>query len=154
MLPDIPRHRDHFHAAVIDDILYLAGGRRSSFATGQVFDLTIPEVDVFDFKSGEWDNLPPAADLPTERAGTATVATDSHLIVIGGESTAMEDAHAEVEAYNPATSEWTVLPQLITGRHGTQAILHEGRIYTAAGSRVRGADEINSHEMLVLPNLD
>lgn len=151
-LPDIPRHRDHFHAAVIDDILYLAGGRRSSYATGQVFDLTVAEVDVYDFRTGSWDNLPPSGDLPTERAGTTTVATNEYLIVIGGESMVQEDSHAEVEAYNPKTGEWTELPSLITGRHGVQAILHDGKIYIAAGSPVRGGGAVNSQEMLVLPD--
>jgi N-acetylneuraminic acid mutarotase len=149
-LPDIPRHRDHFQAAVIDDILYLAGGRRSSYATDQVFDLTIREVDVFDFQAGVWDNLPPSSDLPTERAGTATLATASHLIVLGGESMQLEEAHREVEAYNPRTETWTALPTMITGRHGVQAILHDDRIYIAAGSRLRGAGAVNSQEMLVL----
>ena len=151
-LPDIPRYRDHFHAAVIDDILYLAGGRRSSYATGQVFDLTMPEVDVYDFRTGSWDILPPSGDLPTERAGTTTVATNKFLIVIGGESMAQEDAHSEVEAYNPVTGEWIELPSLNTGRHGVQAILHNGKIYIAAGSQYRGAGAVNSQEKLMLPD--
>ena len=150
-LPDIPRHRDHFQAAVIDDVLYLAGGRRSSYATDRVFDLTIREVDVFDFRTGSWDNLPPLGDLPTERAGTAALATATHLIVMGGESAASGDAHREVEAYDPRTGTWTSLPNMITGRHGVQAILHDDRIYIAAGSRLRGAGAVNSQEMLVLP---
>lgn len=149
-LPDIPRHRDHFHAVVINDVLYLAGGRRTSFATGQVFDLTIPEVDVYDFQTGKWDNLPPSADLPTPRAGTSAVAFGDHLIVIGGESGTQSDAHSEVESFNTVTEEWVSLPPLITGRHATQAILYDNRIYTAAGSSVRGALEINSQEMLEL----
>jgi N-acetylneuraminic acid mutarotase len=150
-MPDIPRHRDHFQAAVIDDVLYLAGGRRSSYATDRVFDLTIREVDVYDFRTGLWDNLPPSADLPTERAGTATLATATHLIVLGGESGALVESHREVEAYDPRTGAWTSLPPMITGRHGVQAILHDDRIYIAAGSRLRGAGAVNSQEMLVLP---
>lgn len=150
-LPDIPRHRDHFQAAVIDDILYLVGGRRSSYATDQVFDLTIAEVDVYDFRTGQWDNLPPSGDLPTERAGTTTVATKEYLIVIGGESMVQEDSHSEVEAYNPSAGEWTELPSLIIGRHGVQAILHNGKIFIAAGSQFRGAGAVNSQEMLILP---
>ena len=150
-LPDIPRHRDHFQAAVIDDVLYLAGGRRSSYATDRVFDLTIREVDVYDFRTGLWDNLPPSADLPTERAGTATLATATHLIVLGGESAALVEAHREVEAYDPRTGAWTSLPAMITGRHGVQAILHDDRIYIAAGSHLRGGGAATTQEMLVLP---
>ena len=39
-LPDAPRARDHFHAAIIGDKIYVAGGRRSSAATNETFQLT------------------------------------------------------------------------------------------------------------------
>ena len=56
-LADAPRNRDHFHAAVVDGKLYAAGGRRSSHATGEGFELTIPEVDVYDFETDTWARL-------------------------------------------------------------------------------------------------
>lgn len=146
-LADAPRFRDHFHAAVLDGKLYAAGGRRSSHATGQGFELTIPEVDVYDIATDSWSTLPPSGNLPTERAGTGTVVLDGRLIVLGGESGSQVPAHAEVEAFNPSTGTWTQLAPMQTGRHGTQAVVHEGKIYVAAGSRTRGADEIDSHEV-------
>jgi len=146
-LADAPRPRDHFHAAVIDGRIYAAGGRRSSAATGQVFELTVPEVDVYDLATGQWSTLPPSANIPTERAGTATVVLDGRLLVIGGESGAQAIAHSEVEAYDPSTGSWTTLPPLQVGRHGAQAIVHGDAIYIAAGSSIRGAREINSQEV-------
>jgi N-acetylneuraminic acid mutarotase len=145
-LPDAPRARDHFHAAVIDGKLYAAGGRTSSFATRQVFELTVPEVDVYDFKTGRWATLPPAANIPTPRAGSTAAVVNGKLLVIGGES-AQPLAHADVEAYDPASGTWTKLPPLSMGRHATQAVLHEGRIYLASGSRTRGATEVDSQEI-------
>ncbi|MDZ7692971.1 MAG: kelch repeat-containing protein [Balneolaceae bacterium] len=150
-LPDAPRRRDHFQAAIVDGKLYAAGGRRSSQATGQTFQLTIPEVDVYDFETGQWTPLSPAGDLPTERAGTTSISVGNNLVVIGGESGSQELAHDEVEAYNPESGEWQALPPLNTGRHGTQAVIHDGKIYISAGSRVRGAEEINSMEILQIP---
>src|SRR4029453_646619 len=44
-LPDAPRARDHFHAAIIDNKIYAAGGRRSSAPTGKTFGMTVPEGD-------------------------------------------------------------------------------------------------------------
>jgi hypothetical protein len=149
-LADAPRPRDHFHAAVIDGKIYAAGGRRSSAATGQGFQLTVAEVDVYDIASGRWSTLPPASNIPTERAGTSVAVLDGHLVVMGGESGSQQPAHAEVEALDPATGRWTTLAPLQQGRHGTQAIVHDGRIYIAAGSRTRGANEINSQEVFSL----
>ena len=35
------------------------------------------------------------------------------------------------------------------GRHATQAILHDGRIYLGSGSRTRGATEVDTQEIYV-----
>ncbi|SHF71489.1 N-acetylneuraminic acid mutarotase [Fodinibius roseus] len=151
-LADAPRNRDHFQAAVIDGKLYAVGGRRSSQATGQTFELTIPEVDVYDFSTGTWTPLPPSGDLPTERAGTTSLSTGKYLIVLGGESAAQTAAHAEVEAFNTETGNWHSLPSLNQGRHGTQAVILDDQIHIAAGSKVRGAEEIHSHEVFSIPD--
>lgn len=145
-LPDAPRARDHFHAAIIGDTLYAAAGRRSSAATNQTFELTVPEVDVFDLRTSQWSTLPATANIPTRRAGAGAVVVNGTLIVLGGES-AQPLAHASVEAFDPATSRWTALAPLAMGRHATQAVLHEGRIYLASGSRTRGATEVDTQEI-------
>jgi hypothetical protein len=52
-----------------------------------------------------------------------------------------------VEALDPATSRWTPLKPLEMGRHATQAVVHDGRIYLASGSRTRGATEVDTQEI-------
>ena len=37
--------------------------------------------------------------------------------------------HAEVEALNPGTGLWRTLAPMNTGRHGTQVVLHDGKLY-------------------------
>lgn len=143
-LPDAPHSRDHFHAAVIDGRLYAAGGRTSSHDTGEVMSLTVGPVDVYDIENQRWHTL--EAPIPTQRAGTATVAFNGLLVVLGGESTSQEEAHSEVEAYNPETEEWLSLPPLPVGRHGTQATLFDGDLHIVAGSENRGGGpELNDH---------
>src|SRR5690606_36923366 len=85
-LPDAPRVRDHFQAEILNNKLYLVGGRRSSASTGQLFNLTVPEVDVYDFTSGTWSTLPSADNLPFPRAGAATSKIGNEIIIVGGES--------------------------------------------------------------------
>ena len=135
-LPNAPHTRDHFQAVVADGKIYAAGGRNSSAATEQTFELTVPEVDVYDVASQEWQTL--SASLPTERAGSTTVLVDNNIVVIGGESDAMEAAHHQVEALNIATGTWEEWPRLEQGRHGTQAAMYDGTIHIAAGSGNRG----------------
>lgn len=146
-LPDAPRARDHFQAAIVGDKLVVAAGRKSGYE-GQGFESTIAETDIYDFNTASWSTLPsPEGDIPTQRAGTAAVAAGDEAIVIGGESGSQTAAHNEVEALDPATGRWRTLPALQTGRHGTQVILSEGHLYIEGGSGNRGGGpELSSLE--------
>jgi len=150
-LSDTPRARDHFHAVVIDNKLYVAGGRRSSYGTGQSLELTVPEIDVYDFATETWETLPASANLPTQRAGTTALHYHGQLVVIGGESPwgiAMNPdsppAHSEVEALNPQSATWLSMTPLSEGLHAMQAILYNDKIYIASGSRTVGATEVST----------
>ena len=143
-LPDAPRGRDHFQAVVSGDQLVLAGGRRSGEG-GSVFAPVVKEVDRYDFKTGKWETL--AEGIPTPRAGTMSLAVGDEVIVIGGESE-RKKAHVEVEAFNLETLTWRTLPAMPLGRHATQPIWHEGKIYLQAGSITRGGTE--TREMIQL----
>jgi hypothetical protein len=79
--------------------------------------------------------------LASPTAGVSTVLMNGSIIVIGGESAANFRMHTDVEALNLATLKWTTLAPLIHGRHGTEAILHQGKIYIAAGSSREGAGD-------------
>ncbi len=150
-LPNAPRARDHFQAALVGDQLVVAGGRRSGYQ-GQGFEATIAETDVFDFNTESWRTLPsPAGDIPTQRAGCAATTVGNEVIVIGGESGSQVAAHAEVEALNIESGSWRALPRLERGRHGTQVTMVEDALYIAAGCGNRGGSpELNSLEKLRL----
>ncbi|RDC62593.1 Kelch repeat-containing protein [Adhaeribacter pallidiroseus] len=147
-LPNAPRARDHFQAAIINGKLYLAGGRRSSASTNQTFELTVPQVDVFDFAAFKWATLPSSGNIPTQRAGAATAVIGNDLIIIGGESGSQTQAHKHTEALNVTTNTWRRLADLKQGRHGTQAIVNNNNIYLAAGCGNRGGTpELNTQEV-------
>lgn len=147
VLPDAPHKRDHFQAAMAGNKIYAAGGRTSSAETGQPLELTVPEVDVYDFETNQWTTLKEA--IPTQRAGTTAVVSGNKIVVMGGESGTQEQAHREVEALDIKTNQWQKLPFLNQGRHGTQAFLFDNSIYIAAGSGNRGGGpELNSMEVL------
>ncbi len=148
-LPDAPHARDHVHATVVADKVYIAGGRRSTAKIGQVLNLLEPAVDIYDFATGTWATLPESQNLPTLRAGASSVTLGNKVLVIGGESHTQEPSHSEVEALDTETLTWEKLPMLQKGRHGTGAVNVGGRIYTVAGSGNRGGGpELNSIEVL------
>ena len=144
-LPDAPRARDHFHAAVHQGKLYAAGGRRSG-KNGTYAD-TEGKVDVYDFATQTWDSLPNA--IPTQRAGAAVAVLGNELLVIGGVKDSGKAYH-NTEALNLSNNTWRSLDTLQTGRHGTQAIVNNGGVYLASGSPVRGAGQLLSQEVFFM----
>ncbi len=148
-LTDAKHKRDHFQCAYLDGKIYAAGGRTTSQGTGQLFDLTVPAVDVYDLKTGKWSVL--IEDLPTPRAGNSTATIHKDIVVAGGESMAQNTAHTEVEAWDTENECWHNFPPLNCGRHGTGLILHNQYIYTCSGSGNRGGSpELKSTERLKL----
>ena len=152
VLPDAPHARDHFFAEVIGNKLYVAGGRRSKYGTpAGTFSDTETAVDVFDLTAEKWltgSALP--ANLPTARAGAPTAVVNNELLVIGGEveSNAPNNlAIAVTEVLNPSTGTWRRADDLVLQRHATQAILYEGAVYLAAGSKTKGGTEITPAEV-------
>ena len=146
-LPDAPHARDHVQAAIIDNQLVMAGGRLSSQKIGKVLELTVPEVDVYDFKKGTWRSLPAAQNIPTQRAGCTSVTLGNQVLVIGGESTQLL-AHNQTEAFDVKTNSWQTLDSLRTGRHGTQALVYKNKVYICGGAGNHGGGpELNSIEV-------
>jgi Kelch motif/Galactose oxidase, central domain len=138
ILPDAPRVRDHFQAAVVNNNIYAVGGRKTSAATKETFNLTTSEVDIYSLTTGQWTTLPPEGNIPTPRAGSMTFALGNAVIVVGGESTAQKAAHSEVEALDTNAGKWNKWPPLKEGRHGTGVATFNDLLIIACGSGGRG----------------
>lgn len=134
-LVDAPNSRDHFHASVIGNKLYVVGGRLSGGPEG-TFAPVIPEVDVYDFTNNSWSTLPAGSNLPNARAASGTVTFQGKLVVIGGEGDGQ--AYVNTDALDVATGTWTALDDLNNARHGTQAIVSGDGIWITSGSPNQG----------------
>jgi N-acetylneuraminic acid mutarotase len=140
-LPDMPRPRDHFQAAILNGKFYAVGGRDTTI------DAITRKVDVYDLSNldgSTWRSRNTA--LPTARAGFATAVLGRRILVIGGEDSG--GAYDTVEAYYPATNSWRSLESMPTARHGIQAVVCDGGVYIAAGGTVQGGtDPTDAHEV-------
>lgn len=134
-LSNASQSRDHFHAAVIGNTLYAAGGRHSG-GEGGVFSPLVSIVDTYNFKTNKWSTL--EKDLPTPRAAPGIIVFNNELLVMGGEGEQKGPAYKLVEAYDPATKSWSRKADMKYPRHGTQAILSGEGVYITAGSPNRG----------------
>ncbi|MFY0628419.1 MAG: galactose oxidase [Reichenbachiella sp.] len=147
-LTKAPHIRDHFSAVLVNDKLYLIGGRNTSehhednFAA--FFGATTPEVDVYDFSSEKWITLKAPLSVPT--AAGSVVNVGQYILYAGGESN-QPKAHNQTQCLDTKTGDWIELATLNIGRHGSHAIVHEGNVYIAAGSPNRGGGNMGSIEV-------
>ena len=92
----MPTARSGGGAAVLDGLIYVAGGRPPGGSAFEVYD---PATD-------KWEKL---ADLPTQRNHLAMVALNGKIVVAGGRTGpgAMAERVDVVEIYDPKTRRWT-----------------------------------------------
>jgi len=144
VLPDAPKARDHFSAAVVGNKLVAAAGR----TTNRSFGGMVAQTDTYNFNTNSWSS---SASIPTPRAGTMIGVNAGKLIVMGGETNTQVAAHSEVEAYDVASNKWQSLPDLIRGRHGGAGGVINNILHAISGNTVRGGGaEVTDHETLVL----
>jgi N-acetylneuraminic acid mutarotase len=137
-LPDMPRKRDHFAAAVVNGKFYALAGRNKRIGS------TWSQNAAYDFGTGTWsENVAPT---PTPRGGVATAVIGSQILVIGGERSVngVKSVLNVVEAYDTSTNTWTTLAPMPTARHGMEAVVYNGKVYVADGSSVSGGGPASS----------
>jgi N-acetylneuraminic acid mutarotase len=147
-LTKAPHIRDHFPAIVADNKMYCVGGRNTSVhhpgRFGAFFDATIPFVDVYDFEEEKWFTL--EEELPFPSAAGGLVLLGNKLIYMGGEGE-YKHAYYQTQCLDLASGNWSQLAPMVIGRHGSGAILHNNKIYVAAGSQKQGGGNMNSIEV-------
>jgi len=148
-LADAPHARDHFHATVLNNKLYVVGGRHSGGSQG-TFAPVIPEVDVYDFGTKAWSTLPANSNLPNARAASATVSFQGEIYVIGGEGNGQ--AYANTDALNVNTNTWVSKDDLNHARHGTQGIVSGNGIWITSGSPNQGGGNQTNMEVYGVDN--
>lgn len=147
-LIDAPHIRDHFPAIVVNNKMYCIGGRNSSVHNadnfGAFFNATETAVDYYDFKQEKWFTL--KDPLPNGTAAGAVVTIDNKILYLGGEGTQVQ-AYKNTQCLDLQTEKWSQLPSLITGRHGSGAVILKDKIYIVAGSPVKGGGALTSLEV-------
>ncbi|PVD22653.1 hypothetical protein C0Q70_15908 [Pomacea canaliculata] len=102
--------RAHVGAAAIDGHIYIVGGWNEQ-------EGALCTVERYSIDEDKWTEIPPMA---VNRAGPSCVVVGGLLYVLGGRSHAGQYTAPltldSVECYNPATSSWSFLPKLQTGR--------------------------------------
>jgi N-acetylneuraminic acid mutarotase len=146
-LPDGPRTRDHFQAAVVNGKIYAVGGRMSG-KTPSIYT-TLEKVDVYDIEAKTWTTLPSTSDLVTPRSGGIVAALGSDILYAGGSNPEVNkiSAYDSTKAFNTTTGIWRNLAPMVRGRQVTGGFIFNSGLYVASGSGgISGSPTLRSME--------
>ncbi len=129
-LPSLPEQRSSFDAAVLDGVLYVAGGWKMAGEADSQWHNTAYKFDLRK-KDAKWQKI---ADTPFRRRAIAAAAHDGKIYVIGG----MQEKGGitrKTAVYNPENNTWTEGPELpkagrMTG-FGSAAFATGGNLYVS-----------------------
>jgi hypothetical protein len=124
-MPDAPTARSALAAGVIGNRLYAIGG---------VSGPALTTLEIFDFRTRRWEQLP---DMTKERGGNSAAATaDGRVVAFGGEEGA--GTIKEVEVYDARRRRWRRLADMRTSRHGLGGVGFGSRIFALQGGPTPG----------------
>lgn len=122
-----PSARNSAAGCVINDCLYIAGGRT-------VTSGNLNTLEVYDAKEDRWRTAQP---LPQVQGALAAAAVNGELIAFGGEffgGTGGFGVYSEVWRYDPMRDHWRALPNMKTPRHGLGAVSYGSSVFAIGGA--------------------
>jgi N-acetylneuraminic acid mutarotase len=127
----MPTARNHAAVGVVGAKIYVIGGR-----LGAAFISVASNTDVveeYDPATDQWGAI--KARMPTPRSAVAWGVHGGRIYVAGGEfqDDRLMAAYRALEAYDPATDRWIVLPRMPVPRHGLAGAVIGNRLHLVSG---------------------
>jgi cysteine-rich repeat protein len=139
----LPQPRDSAMSAVFNGSLYVFGGRTQN-APGFADVGALDGAVVYSPLTNTWTPLP---RMPTARRMGAAAATNSRIVVFGGEG---DSTFPQTEVFNPSLGIWDSLPEMPTARHGSAVARIGNGVYVAGGGPSQGSSFTSLVEVLHL----
>ncbi len=152
----MPTPRNHAAIGAVNGKIYVIGGRVGAAFIGVASDISV--VEEYDPAVDKWSA--PRARMPTTRSALGAATYNGRIYVAGGE---FQDPHMmatfrSVEAYDPATNSWSIMPSMPVSRHGLAAGVIGNRFLLVGGDVQSSGTEIHAStsevDALELPGMD
>ena len=155
----MPTARNHAGVGVVNNKVYVIGGRvGAAFMVNPASATDI--VEEYDPATDQWGPL--KRSMPTPRSAMSWGTHKGKIYVAGGEmrSTNLWGVFRGVEAYDPASNSWSILPPIPIPRHGhagdvigNRLHIVSGDVMSLGGSKPAGVQiETDLHDALELPD--
>src|SRR6266536_2213760 len=128
----IPTPRNHATAGAINGKIYVIGGR-----TGAAFissgSSNVDVVEEYDPATAAWGSA--RARMPSARSAMASGVYEGRIYVTGGEGQDAQRMYTfrALEAYDPTSNRWTLLPSMPVSRHGLAGAVIGNRLHMVSG---------------------
>ncbi len=138
---DLPIARAEGISAVVDNKIYLIGGRVRATENARLFNDHIDSVrnEVFDPTTRRWSAL---ANAPTPRNSAASAVIDGKIYVVGGrkfiknaDGTTRQVNVPNLEVYDPKLERWQTLKPMPQAQGGLAATSLNGKLYVFGGEQ-------------------
>ena len=148
----MPTPRNHAAIGAVNGKIYVIGGRVGAAFIGIGSDISV--VEEYDPSTDKWGV--PRARMPTTRSALGYGTYNGRIYVAGGE---FQDPHMmatfrSVEAYDPASNTWSIMPSMPVSRHGLAAgvignrlLLVGGDVQSAGSGIPASTDEVDALEL-------
>jgi N-acetylneuraminic acid mutarotase len=138
----MPTPRNHAAIGAVNGKIYVIGGRVGAAFIGLASDISV--VEEYDPATDRWSA--PKARMPTTRSALGAGTYNGRIYVAGGE---FQDPHMmatfrSVEAYDPASNTWSILPSMPVSRHGLAAGVIENKLVLVGGDVQSSGTEIHA----------
>jgi len=116
---------------VLDGKIYAIGGRLGAAFIGSASNTDV--VEEYDPATDGWTGV--RARMPTARSAVAWGVFGGRIFVAGGEfqDARMMAAFKAVEAYDPASNQWSTMPSMPVARHGLAGAVVGDRLHLVSG---------------------
>lgn len=132
----MPTPRNHAFAGAVNGKIYVIGGRiGNSFITVAT---NIDIVEEYDPAADQWGAI--KARMPTARSGGGWATYGGKIYVAGGEiqTPQLLGAFRSLEAYDPGSNTWAILPAMPVPRHGVAGAFIGNRLHLVSGKVTSG----------------
>jgi N-acetylneuraminic acid mutarotase len=135
-LSPMPTTRNHAFVGVVNNKIYVIGGRQ---AAGMIpYSSNTDVVEEYDPATNTWGGV--KQRMPTARSGGGYATYNGRIYIGGGEWISREvmASFRALEAYEPATDTWQLLPALPGAVHGNAMTFIGNKLHNVSGKMENG----------------
>ena len=132
----MPTARNHAFSGVVNNKIYVIGGR---IGAGNIPATTnVDVVEEYDPATNLWGAIKDR--MPTPRSGGGAATYNGKIYVGGGElqNRQLAAAFRALEAYDPASNTWDILPSMPSARHGNAMGFIGNKLHVVSGKMEGG----------------